>query len=127
MGAGRQRAPRAVRSPPVNGGSRGTSPGGRVFAFVLAAVLLPMTLGGWFVTADALGDGSVTIRLRGGGRLSPSGWRAYLYGAAAAAATLSFLSFGVAFASVALLPSRLLRHVPPLLGAGAVAWGVCAG
>ena len=56
----------------MDGGSRHTSPGGRVIAFALAAVLLPMTFGGWLVVVDAFADGRVTISLRGGGRLSPA-------------------------------------------------------
>ena len=105
----------------MDSGSRYTSPGGRVFAFVLAAVLLPMTFAAGLAAADALSDGSISVpSSRGRGRLPAVGWRAYLYGATAVVAGLSFLSFGVAFASAALLPSRLSRHVLPLLAAGAV-------
>lgn len=97
------------------------SPGARLFAFVLGAVVLVMALGAAIVAADAFADGQVSIPVRRGrGRLSASGWRAYLYGVGMAAACLSFLSTGTAFAAAALLPSRLSRRALPLLAVGAL-------
>ena len=97
-----------------------TSPGGRVFALVAAALLLLMTFGAWLVAADALGDGQVSIRLRGGGRLSPSGWRAHLYGAGVSLAGLSFMSIGTACAAAAQLSSKWAARSFPLVRAGAI-------
>lgn len=116
MRAGRPRCgniPGAVPHP-----SHHTSPGARVFCLLLVPCLLLLAWLGWGIAARTFHLGAAGIPIRRSGRLSVSGWKAYLYAAAHLVSGLSFLCLAASAAATALLPTRLAVRTLPAFYAG---------
>jgi hypothetical protein len=82
-----------------------TSLTGRVLGILAMLVLLVMAFGAAVVAVDAF-DGGISIRIRRGGRISLSGWRAILYGIGSLLLGLSFLFYATSCALAVAAPMR---------------------
>jgi hypothetical protein len=100
-----------------------TSPGGRVFGFILALVLIPLGLFAAYYALNIFtaGHASFTVR-RGRGRVLLDGWRAYVYATGMLSLAFNFLAMGAAGAMATFLPQRMHRYASLLLSAGLISF-----
>jgi hypothetical protein len=77
-----------------------------VFAVVIGLLTAGLCVGAFVLMADAL-DGVVSLRVRRGGRITLSGWQAYLHGMGSALLVLATASGTVGLFAVAFGPQRL--------------------
>jgi hypothetical protein len=82
-----------------------TSLAGRVLGALAMLVLVVMAFGAAVVAVDAF-DGGVSIRIRRGGRISLSGWRAILYGIGSVLLGLSFVFYATSCGFAVVAPTR---------------------
>lgn len=80
-----------------------------MFAWVIGLFTAGLCVGSFFLAADAF-DGTVAIRIRRGGRIALSGWKAYLYGIGAALIMLGTGVGTIGLLKVVLAPQRWGRR-----------------
>jgi hypothetical protein len=76
-----------------------------VFAVVIGLLTAGLCVGAFILTADAF-DGVVSLRVRRGGRITLSGWQAYLHGIGSALLVLATALGTVGLFAVAFGPQR---------------------